>query len=415
MKLLENIALALSSLRASKMRALLTMLGIIIGIGSVIAIYTVGNSMTASITGAMDEMGINMVSAQIYPRDSNSNWSYDDNELITQDMVDEFVRKNADQVASVQTYESIGSGQAKKGRKYANVTLVGLGADGTENEGAKLIQGRDINQRDVQGAKKVAVVSDRFVKTMFPKGTNPIGMEAQIHTKQYGILTFTIVGVYEFKLPAIAANFVSDEDLSSNLITSITAAKRITGAADGHYSVTFKTAEGVDSMDLDKKMQDFFEAKYERNLNTTVVTQNFESMADQFTSITGTVSIAISIIAGISLIVGGIGVMNIMLVSVTERTREIGTRKALGARTNAIRLQFIVESIIICLIGGIIGVILGLILGAVGSSLIGFPAQPSIPIIIIAVLFSMTIGVVFGFYPANKASKLDPIEALRYE
>ena len=140
-----------------------------------------------------------------------------------------------------------------------------------------------------------------------------------------------------------------------------------------------------------------------------------ESMLSQIDSMMSTMSIAIAIIAGISLLVGGIGVMNIMLVSVTERTREIGTRKALGAPNSAIRIQFITESVITCLVGGFLGVILGVVLGSVGASALGFPARPSVSIILIAVSFSMAIGVFFGYYPANKAAKLNPIEALRYE
>ena len=129
----------------------------------------------------------------------------------------------------------------------------------------------------------------------------------------------------------------------------------------------------------------------------------------------GVVSAVLLVVAVITLVVGGIGIVNILLVSVTERTREIGTRKALGAKNSAIQIQFIVESMIICLIGGVIGVALGTALGLTGSSLLGFPGWPSPGIVFIAVSFSMAIGVFFGYYPANKASKLDPIEALRYE
>ena len=143
--------------------------------------------------------------------------------------------------------------------------------------------------------------------------------------------------------------------------------------------------------------------------------QNMDSMIGSMTSMLNTMSMAIGVIAGISLLVGGIGVMNIMLVSVTERTREIGTRKALGAKNSAIRIQFIVESMIICLMGGILGVAMGTGLGRLGSTLLGSPAWPSLGIVLIAAAFSMAIGVFFGYYPANKAAKLNTIEALRYE
>ncbi len=140
-----------------------------------------------------------------------------------------------------------------------------------------------------------------------------------------------------------------------------------------------------------------------------------ESMVSSMTEMLSTVSVAISVIAGISLLVGGIGVMNIMLVSITERTREIGTRKALGATNGSIRLQFIVESIVICLTGGFIGIVIGLGIAAGVSNMLGYAASPSVEGIIFSVTFSVFIGVFFGYYPANKAAKMNPIEALRYE
>ena len=152
-------------------------------------------------------------------------------------------------------------------------------------------------------------------------------------------------------------------------------------------------------------------ANEEYQIRTTTMSSITSSMNDMIQ----TVSIAIAFIAGISLLVGGIGVMNIMLVSITERTREIGTRKALGAKNSSIRLQFIIESIVLCLIGGVLGIVLGFALGAVAASMLGYAAAAPVTAILGSVVFSMVIGVFFGYYPANKAAKLDPIEALRYE
>lgn len=415
MKLIENIMLALSSLKAGKMRALLTMLGIIIGIGSVIAIVTVGNSLTMSITDTMEEFGINQIQVYVSTKERNVDMDMADSDYIPQAWVDELVEKYPNDIESIQTYQMAGSGQAKDGRRYANVIIYGGNANFLTSEKINIIKGRDITDRDVKGAKNICVVSNKFIEKMFLPGENPLGKEVSIHTPAFGILTLTIAGVYEYELPAFMASFAPDEDVETQMVIPITTAKRIVGAPEGFGSLVVRYAKGSDSYAVQDMIQAFFDKKYEHNTNFTVFTQNMEGMLTQMTSMLGTLSIAIAIIAAISLLVGGIGVMNIMLVSVTERTREIGTRKALGARSSAIRFQFIIESMIICLIGGMIGVGTGLLLGMLGSSLLGFPAQPSIPIIIIAVIFSMIIGVFFGFYPANKASKLDPIEALRYE
>ena len=174
-------------------------------------------------------------------------------------------------------------------------------------------------------------------------------------------------------------------------------------------------AAGADSTAVGTQISNFINRYYRNNDNYRVTSMSMESVIESVDSMMSKLSIAISVIAAISLLVGGIGVMNIMLVSVTERTREIGTRKALGATNGDIREQFVVESIIICLVGGIIGILLGALLGYVGSSLLDAPSLPSVGSIALAVGFSLAVGVFFGYYPANKAAKLDPIEALRYE
>ena len=420
-QLYENILLAISGLRANKMRALLTMLGIIIGIGSVIGIVMVGDSITNSMTSSLQEMGANTVQISLQQRESENGTSYsvymDEEDYINDEMIEAFLQDYGDVVESVSLQESMGSGRVTEGHRYANVSISGVNSGYQSANHLTMLGGRFIGDKDNKGVKNVAVVSDRLVNNMFGQGQNPLGKEIKVNCgkEQY---TFTIIGVYQYEQNAMMAMMgaaASDADITTDLFIPIQTEWKLTGTIEGYYYINVMTKQGTDSRALAQDFQDYFNRFYTRNQDFQIMAISLDSVIDQYASMMGTVQVAIAVIAAISLLVGGIGVMNIMLVSVTERTREIGTRKALGAKNSAIRMQFIVESVIICLIGGIIGIIFGMLLGYAGASLLGFPAHPSVDAILIAVCFSMAIGVFFGYYPANKAAKLDPIEALRYE
>ena len=420
-QLYENILLAISGLRANKMRALLTMLGIIIGIGSVIGIVMVGDSMTNSMTSSLQEMGANTVQISLQQRESENGTSYsvymDEEDYINDEMIEAFLQDYGDVVESVSLQESMGSGRVTEGHRYANVSISGVNSGYQSANHLTMLGGRFIGDKDNKGVKNVAVVSDRLVNNMFGQGQNPLGKEIKVNCgkEQY---TFTIIGVYQYEQNAMMAMMgaaASDADITTDLFIPIQTEWKLTGTIEGYYYINVMTKQGTDSRALAQDFQDYFNRFYTRNQDFQIMAISLDSVIDQYASMMGTVQVAIAVIAAISLLVGGIGVMNIMLVSVTERTREIGTRKALGAKNSAIRMQFIVESVIICLIGGIIGIIFGMLLGYAGASLLGFPARPSVDAILIAVCFSIAIGVFFGYYPANKAAKLDPIEALRYE
>lgn len=417
----DNIILALNALRANKMRSLLTMLGIIIGIASVIGITTIGDSLMGYINSTMADMGASNISVYITRKDSDSNFggglmfgpaSPEESDLITDDMLNELRTYYGDQISYISVSETVSTtSMTDSNDNNYSLTVYGTNADTKAIDSVKIVDGRFITDSD---NTKVCVISEDLVEGFY-NNQSPIGQTINLTINNQSI-PFYIVGVYQASSDSTSGILAMMQGTkSSNVYIPLSVAKQLTYGSDGYQTLTVVPSIGVDTNTLMSHINVFLNQYYSRNEAYEVATMSLENMLSSMNSMMNSVQIAIACIAAISLLVGGIGVMNIMLVSITERTREIGTRVALGAKSSDIRLQFIVESMIICLIGGLIGMGLGIGLASIGTNLLGFPAQPSLDNCLIAIFFSMGIGVFFGYYPANKAAKLNPIDALRYE
>ncbi|WP_238882386.1 ABC transporter permease [Clostridium sp. YIM B02551] len=401
MGLLENFKMAKESIVSNKLRSFLTMLGIIIGISSVIAILSLGAGGKASITGELEKIGSSSAQIKVDTQEASKG------DYFTLKDVD-YLKEKGENIkyasASVSRQSTI---RYKDKSKRAYMT--GSNEDMKYVQNSEILYGRFFNEKEVEDGKNVIVIDDITASYLF--GYKDAVDETITLGKDANIKKFKIVGVTK-SASYMGGSF--NDQMPAMVNVPITALSNMYDdlSIDNIFIVS-NSKETTD--DAINESLNILSAKHNNRGENLYSGEKLLKQVDQVNKIIDIFTSFIGAVAAISLVVGGIGVMNIMLVSVTERTREIGIRKAIGATTNAILIQFLTESVIISLIGGLIGMILG-IMGAyaIGSYADVTPVL-SLRDIILVILFSSSVGIFFGIYPARKAAKLDPIDALRYE
>jgi putative ABC transport system permease protein len=390
----ENIKLALKDMLASKMRTLLSLLGIVIGVASVIAILTLGQSATKSITQTIVEGGLEMVT--IFPIRS---------EKAANEFTEDFGERLVANVSDIKTVLPVNSSTAtiRIGQNSLSATVTGVLSSYAEILDYEVSEGAFFSLSDNMANRQVVVLGSDIAEELFPDG-NAIGEYVSIFRNQ--AKSYQVVGVMQEKDASFNLQFNGSVFIPYNTY----AQRYIKPTIVGSYVV--RVSDGADSLAVSDAITEYLDATVGSDAYRVFSPASLAEMAEQ---ITGTFSSFLAAIAAISLLVGGIGIMNIMLVSVAERTREIGVRKAMGASPWTIMGQFITEAIVLTITGGIIGIGLGTLLSWLVADIVGWNLYISYTSFLFAAGFSTLVGVFFGWYPAMKASKLDPIEALNYE
>lgn len=413
-RIIEYIKIALMNIRGNKGRSFLTMLGIIIGISSVILIVSAGNGFKVGISGQLDELvgGYVQIYADVPGDEADSIWFTNDD----LDMIYEKV-PNVKGATDVWSFGAQATAQSTKG------TFTVAPMFGNESlqyyDNAPIIRGRYYNKNEARSSSKVCVINERGAKKLYGS-TDVIGLEVSM--SMWGITEdFTIVGVRKDN-DSIAKQMTTGTGADVSMEIPLTALEDLYGYYTDEFSSFIVFADSSEYVtEIVKQVKTLLEARYNVRGKEYIQAYDMASQVSMIGDILNYITIFIMLVAGIALIVGGIGVMNIMLVSVTERTKEIGIRKALGAKTGSIMFQFLMEAVIITLIGGFVGIVLG-VLGAKGicgiASSMGMSGMEAVidpKVVLAATGFSSLIGIFFGIYPARKAAKLSPIEALRHE
>ena len=422
MNIRESMRLAVSSLNTNKLRSLLTLLGIIIGIMAVIIIMTLGRALENDVMGGLEDAGTTTYPVMVHERPEEGEGGddpfagfgmappSDERDGMSLEDLDDLTATFGDRIQGVDIDIS-GQGEASTGDDPVSVGINPALTGSLDMRSLNVQYGRGITQDMLDGRRPVAVVSPELVEALFD-GDSAAALGSRFDVDVDGTTSvFTIVGVLERaeKEPAFGPSAAAE------IFIPATAADRVGLDASWTPSFSVRSAADEDPEVFRGDLQSYLDRQYAGNEEYEAEVFDISAGLEGLTTIFRTLSTVLSAIGGISLLVGGIGVMNIMLITVTERTREIGVRKALGATQNDIRVQFIVEAMLVCLIGGIIGVILGGAVGMIASSAVLDMTWPPLSAVIFALLFSLATGVFFGAYPASKAAKMQPIEALRYE
>src|SRR6476659_670369 len=407
MDLAMIIRVAFRALVRNKMRAALTMLGIIIGVSAVIAMVSIGQGASASVQAQIESIGTNLLfvsaGAQNVGGVRSGTGDTGTNTLTVEDL--DAIKREVPSVSMV-TPTVNSRGQLVAGNMNWNTSIQGVSEEYPEVRKWTVQSGAFFTDADVRTAARVLVVGQTIADNMFA-GTDAVGQTIRVQN-----LPFRVVGVMARKGQDPQGRDQDDVAFTP----STTVQKKILGSP--RLQIAYVSAVSPDATyTAQQQISELLRQRHKLGPNEPddFTVRNMSDIAQAANQTNNTMTLLLACIAGVSLLVGGIGIMNIMLVSVTERTREIGIRMAIGARSSAVRSQFLIESVVLSLTGGIIGILLGVVASLAIPMMLGWPTLVSTAAIVGSVIFSAAVGIFFGYYPARKAAALDPIEALRYE